>query len=120
MGERIFLWFTDLLIPLLMVGCGWWMWKRPPKEINDWVGYRTTRSKKNAATWRFAHETCGKLWWKMGWLSLIPSIPAAVCSARAEETTMAAATLILCTLQTGLLILSIYLTEKALKKTFDP
>jgi len=29
----------------------------PPKEINDWYGYRTPLSKSSEQAWRLAHNT---------------------------------------------------------------
>ena len=65
-----FWWFMlicDLIIPIVMIIAGRMMWKHCPKSINGIVGYRTNRSMKNMDTWKFAHEYCGKLWWKIGW-----------------------------------------------------
>ena len=46
--------FTGL-IPLVLLFAGWMMQFHPPKKQNVWIGYRTTRSMKNAETWRFAN-----------------------------------------------------------------
>lgn len=67
-------WFwliCDLLIPFVMIVVGRMSWKHCPKNINSLIGYRTTRSMKSMDTWKFAHEYCGKLWWKLGWLIMI-------------------------------------------------
>ena len=74
------LFFTamDLLIPGIMVGIGTRFLKHPPGTINAWYGYRTARSMKNQETWDFAHETCGKLWVRLGKLSFLPALLAAV------------------------------------------
>jgi hypothetical protein len=50
---------------------------------------------KNMDTWNFAHDYCGRLWWKMAWNMLIPSI-----------------------VQCVFLIISIFPTEMALRKKF--
>ena len=74
------LFFTamDLLIPGIMVGIGTRFLKHPPGTINAWYGYRTARSMKNQETWDFAHETCGRLWVRLGKLSFLPALLAAV------------------------------------------
>ena len=62
-----FWWFMlicDMIIPIDMVIVGRVMWKHCPKHINGISGYRTTRLMKNMDTWKFAHDYCGKLWWK--------------------------------------------------------
>lgn len=51
----------DLLIPVVMIVAGRMMWKHPPKNINEVIGYRTGHSMKNMDTWKFAHNYCGKL-----------------------------------------------------------
>ena len=67
------LFICNLLIPVVVIVTGRIMWKHYPKNINGLVGYRTTRSMKNMDTWKFAHDYCGKLWWKIGWVMIIPS-----------------------------------------------
>ncbi|MGN0311672.1 MAG: SdpI family protein, partial [Lachnospiraceae bacterium] len=64
----------DVLMPVFMIIAGRMMWKRPPKTINGTVGYRSSRSMMNMDTWNFAHDYCGRLWWKIGWIMLVPSI----------------------------------------------
>ena len=94
------------------------MWKHCPKHINGIYGYRTTRSMKNMDTWKFAHDYCGKLWWKIGWVMIIPSALIHIPLYHSDKNTIGVAGLILMTIQCILLILSIYPTEKALKIHF--
>lgn len=116
-----FWWFVfccDLIIPILMIISGRMMWKHPPKKINGLLGYRTTRSMKNMDTWKFAHDYCGKIWWKTGWIILLPSIIVHIpfYSSTADEIGMIS--LIVAFIQIIILIGSIYPTERALKNTF--
>ena len=53
MGFFIFMFICNLLIPLLMIICGYFMRRKPPKEINGLIGYRTAMSRKNKDTWDF-------------------------------------------------------------------
>ena len=94
------------------------MWKRPPQEINSLIGYRTSLSKKNMDTWRFAHHHNGKLWWRIGWVILVPSIMIHLPFYGASDEEIGIVGLILTFIQIVLLIGSIFLTEKALKRTF--
>lgn len=64
----------DLLIPVVMIVAGRMMWKPPPKNINEVIGYRTGHSMKNMDTWKFAHNYCGKLWYNIGWIMFFLSI----------------------------------------------
>ena len=113
-----FLFTCDLLIPVLMIGGGRMMWKHCSKSINGIVGYRTTRSMKNIDTWRFAHDYCGRLWWKIGWIMLVPSAVIHFPFYRSSENTLAIVSTVLCTIQCVVLVASIFPTERALKRNF--
>ncbi len=118
-----FWWFmfaVNLLIPAMMIGFGWWMWKHTPAEINSICGYRTKRSMQNTDTWQFAHHYCGRLWWKIGWLTTVPTILVQLPFVRSNINTIAILALFLVTLQMALLVLTLIPTENALKKNFDP
>ena len=70
-------------------------------------------------TWKFAHDYCGKLWWKIGWLMIIPSALVHIPLYHSDENTIGVAGGILVTIQCIILIVSIYPTEKALRKNFN-
>lgn len=114
-------WFTficDMLIPITMIVLGKIMWKRSPQNINAVVGYRTFRSMKNMETWKFAHEFCGRLWWKIGWITLFPSFVISIPFFYASENAIGALCGVLCTVQCTIMIVTVFLTERALKRTF--
>ena len=113
-----FMFFCNLLIPVLMIVCGKMMWKHTPKNINGIIGYRTTRSMKNMDTWKFAHDYCGRLWWKIGWIMLIPSIIVQFPFFNSDDNMIGVVGVILCTIQCVILIISIFPTERALKRNF--
>lgn len=119
MGFWIFMLFTDLLIPLIMIGFGRYFLKSAPKEINSIFGYRTTMSMKNKDTWIFAHHYCGKLWYVSGIISLIITVIALVPVMRETEDTIGTVGGVLCGMQMIPLIGSIIPTERALRRTFD-
>ena len=117
-----FWWFMlicDLIIPIAMVICGRMMWKQCPKHMNSMSGYRTTRSMKNMDTWKFAKDYCGRLWWKIGWVMIIPSALIHIPLYHSDKNTIGFAGVILVTIQCFIMIVSIYPTEKALKKHFN-
>ena len=119
MGYIVFLILCNLLVPALMIGCGWWMWKKPPKTINGFAGYRTSMSMKNADTWNFAQELSGRLMWKTGWIILLPSILVQLPFLRMGEDALAIFACVLSLLQCFAFIPPIAITEKALKRRFD-
>ena len=113
-----FMFICNLMIPLLMILLGRWMWKHCPQSINWALGYRSKRSMRNMDTWKFAHEYCGKLWWKLGWITLIPTIALQIPFYHSNEDVVGSVGSMICTIHVILLIVSIFPTEAALKKTF--
>lgn len=116
-----FWWFMfvfDLLIPALMIISGKMMWKHPPKTINGIIGYRTARSMKNRDTWKYAHDYCGRLWWKIGWVLLLLSVIIHFPFYNRSEDTIGTVGGILCAIQCVCLIIPIFFTERALKRNF--
>ena len=115
-------WFwliCDLLIPFVMIVVGRMSWKHCSKNINSLIGYRTTRSMKSMDTWKFAHEYCGKLWWKLGWLIMILTALMYITLYQSNDNMIGIAGVVLITIQCTVLIISIYPTEKALKEHFN-
>ena len=115
----ICMFICNLLIPATMIITGYFMYKKPPKEINGVIGYRTTMSRKNMDTWKFAHDYCGRLWLKLGIILLVPSIIVQIPFVNSDENTVGILTLIIEGVQLVFLLGSILPVEKALKRTFD-
>lgn len=113
-----FMFFSNLLIPVILIISGRMMWRHCPREINGVLGYRTKRSMQNMDTWKFAHKYCGQLWWKLGWVMLVLSVVMQIPLIHSSEHTLGIAGTIICTVQCVVLIGSIFPTESALKKTF--
>ena len=108
-----------LLMPLMMVGFGLLLMKNPPKKINSYYGYRTRRSVRSQDTWDFAHYYFGKLWLVCGLVSIpISLVPICLVLGKSEQV-ISVAGLIVLGIQTLLLLVTILLTERALKKNFD-
>ena len=116
-----FWWFIfvfDLLIPVLMILSGKTMQNHCPKNINGMIGYRTSRSMKNMDTWKYAHEYCGGLWQKTGWIILILSLLLHFPFYHSSKDVIGVMSGILCAAQCLFLITTVFLTEQALKRTF--
>lgn len=117
-----FWWFMlacNLITPIILITAGRMMWKHCPRKINSIYGYRTGRSMKNMDTWKFAHDYCGRLWWKIGWIMLVPSILIQIPFFHSNKEAIAISGLILLAMQLIVLIASIFPTEAALKKAFN-
>lgn len=116
-----FWWFMlvcGLLTPAVMIAAGYIMRKHCPRTINALIGYRTRRSMRSMDTWRFAHEHCGRTWWRLGWLLLLLSALAMIPWMHSADDAVATAGVILVGAQCVALILSILPTERALKRAF--
>ncbi len=114
----LFMLCSGILIPLTMIIGGRMMWKHCPKEINGFIGYRTKRSMKNKDTWKFAHEYCGKLWWRIGWIVLVPSLVVYIPIYGTTDNRIGIVGGIVMLIQVIVLICSMLPTEIALKRTF--
>ena len=55
-------------LTLLVGGIVFWMY--PPKKINEFYGYRTTRSRKSQEAWDFAQRYSAKLMTVLGLVAL--------------------------------------------------
>ncbi len=116
-----FWWFMlicNILVPLITIIAGWFMWKHTPKKINNVIGYRTNRSMKNEDTWKFAHHFCGKLWWIMGWILFVISVIVLIPFFSSTYDTIGIVVVICVSVQSVILVMSIIPTERALKKNF--
>jgi uncharacterized membrane protein len=107
------------MIPVVMIVVGYMMYKHTPKKINGIYGYRTVRSMKNDDTWKFAHDYCGRLWFKLGFILLIPTIIAMIPFVQGSIEVVGIVTVIVQGVQVLVLIGSIFPVESALKKNFD-
>ena len=59
--------YIDALI-LTVGGAVFWMY--PPKKINEFYGYRTTRSRKSQEAWDFAQKYSAKMMTVLGLVAL--------------------------------------------------
>ena len=74
MGLNILFMICVVLVPIITIITGYKMKTKPPKEINNTVGYRTRRSKASQEAWDFANVYCGKNTFIYGIVSLPVSI----------------------------------------------
>lgn len=108
----------NLLIPVIMLVSGYFMYKHPPK-INRARGFRTTRSMKSEETWLFANTLCGKLWLKVSVPVLFISVIAQLPFIHADKDTFGNLTLIIEMVQIMIMLILVFIVEKKLKANFD-
>ena len=119
MGIWWLLFVCNLLIPIIMILVGYWMWKHCSPNINLMFGYRTTRSMKNTDTWKFANDYVGRLWWKIGWVLIISTVLIQLPFMRSNTNEVGILYLVIIFIQTTIMLLTIIPVENALKKKFN-
>ncbi len=119
MGFWLFCTVSCLLVPAVMLYFGWRFLKKPPKHINSFYGYRTSRSMKNQQTWDFAHQVCGKLWFRWGLVLLPLSLLAMLLVPGKDAEELGLWLMGVTVIQVVVLLGSIVPVERALKKNFD-
>ena len=119
MGFWLYCTAMTLLVPIIMLYFGRRFQKKPPEKINQIYGYRTARSMKNQETWRFAHETCGRLWVRLGAVLLLLSLAAAAMTFGSGVETAGIVSAAVVVVQMVVVIGSIVPVERALKRNFD-
>ena len=63
--------YTYYICPLIFLVVGVVFWMYPPKKINEFYGYRTTRSRKSQEAWDFAQKYSAKMMTVLGLVALI-------------------------------------------------
>jgi len=63
--------FLDALTGVVFLLAGFVMSKFPPKEINSFYGYRSSKSMKSQEAWDFAQEFSSKVMMKAGLFLII-------------------------------------------------
>lgn len=110
--------FFLLLIPLVMAAGGYHL-QHHPTNINLLYGYRTTMSTRNADTWAFAQQHCGKIWFRVGMIMLPLSIAVLLIAMAQSLETGLYIELGALAVQTIVLLACCVPTELALRRTFD-
>jgi len=119
MGFWFFMLAMGLLFPAIMILFGAVFTKTSPKKINYIFGYRTDMSMKNRDTWEFAHKYIGRLWFRFGLLLIPITVIPMLFVIGNTENVVAIVGLIVGFINTIVLIVPIFFTEKALNKAFD-
>ena len=63
--------YTYYINALIMTVGGAVFWACPPRQINGFYGYRTTRSRKSQEAWDFAQKYSAKMMTVLGLVTLI-------------------------------------------------
>lgn len=119
MGFWLYCTVMCLLVPALMLYFGWRFLNKPPKNINSIYGYRTSRSMKNQQTWDFAHQVCGKLWFRVGAVMLPLSLLAMLPALGRDVEAVGTWCIPVVGVQLVVMVATIFPVEKALKRKFD-
>lgn len=105
----IFLSACSLLVPLSMIILGYTWKDKPPKDRQGSSGYRTTMSRMNDETWRYAHRCWGWINFVLGIILVILSIFILILTK--DDTNFEMISVYLVFLQLGIMVLTIIPTE---------
>ena len=108
---------TVLWMPIMMYFCGYLLKHCADREINDWIGYRSKRSRQSREAWEFANNYAGGLWIRWSGFLLLGTavfVTALYFLGADAEIWASIVTLI----QVAGMILTIPVVERALKKRF--
>ena len=119
MGFWLYCTAMCLLVPAVMLYFGWRFLNRPPQKIKALYGYRTSRSMKNQQTWDYAHQVCGKLWFRAGAVMLPLSLLAMLSGLGKDTQALGIWLMGVVLVQVVVMIATIFPVEKALKRKFD-
>ena len=119
MGFWIYMLIMNLLIPMTMIGFGLLFVKKAPHDINYLFGYRTEMSMKTRDTWDFAHQYIGRLWLLIGLVLLPVSVVPPLFTLGRGEDTIGTVGAVVVLVQIAALMIPIFPTESALRRTFD-
>ena len=107
-----------LIIPVLIIGIGIAWYKYPPREIDQYSGYRTKRAMKSEEAWVFAQ----KYWGKLSMLLDIPLFLTVIVFYMINKSVAQSSDMIFLMflgIQLLLVILPVPFVEYALKNKFD-
>lgn len=119
MSDLTLLFLANLIVPLMMILAGLFMWKSCPETINRMMGYRTKWSMKSIETWKFAHENCGKRWTLIGVILIVVAAVVQLIIISKTGLDLEMLVMIFTFSELGVMLLSIIPTEIALRKTFN-
>lgn len=109
---------SNLLMPGIMIGAGFRMWKHCPKKINSWIGFRTKRSMQSMEAWKYAHTYCGKRWVGLGLFLILPSVLVMLPFYGGDEDLIGGVGVAVIAAQMLFLFLPVFLMELVLEKKF--
>ena len=119
MGFWIYMLLMSLLMPATLLLFGFYFKSRAPKSINAVFGYRTARSMRSVAAWKFAHRYCGRIWIAFGF-ALLPISLCAMLAVMGKGKGLIGGVGAAClALPIVFMVIAVVLTERALKRVFD-
>lgn len=119
MGFWWFMLSIVALCPLIMIIFGAIFKIHTPKAINSFFGYRTKLSMQNSETWEFAHRYFGRLWLLFGIPLLFFSMLGMLILLGKSTEFIGALGIALAFFGFLVMLVPVFLTEKALRRNFD-
>ncbi len=112
--EKVYL-VLLIFIPAIVLFLGWGLYKFPPKEIEQYYGYRTKRARSSKEAWIFAQQYSGRLYIIIGILMLILAV---ITYMLLKRQLTEGIFMLLLILETVAIFIPVPIVERALKSKF--
>lgn len=119
MAFWLFMLTCAVITPVVMVFCGALYLRHPPRTPNAFYGYRTARSMHSTESWEFAQQHFGRLSLIYGAVSLPVCALPLLLVRHMGNTAVAVVGLCAAFFALGILLVSVFRTEAALRREFD-
>lgn len=107
------------ILSLVIMGFGYLLYKYPPKRINYVMGYRSKNSMSSQEKWDFANIYSGKVIVKTQLIPIAILWITAYFIRNLDKDMIGKISILMAGLQISVIFVSIFLTERALKKEFE-
>ena len=109
----------DLLLPLLMIGAGYFLGKFPPEDKTTFFAYKSKRSIINDKTFEYGNKLLGNMWFILGAIALPFSIFSMIVYKNEEMKVIGIAAGVIIGIEAFLMLLCLLIVEVSLRHKFD-
>lgn len=116
----LFMLIIDMITPAVLFMISMYFIGGEPKKINSFIGFRTKLSVKNADTWRFANNSCGKLFLKISLISSPFAVILPILANLIGDTAVTVCGIAILLVEASLMLYSVKAVDKRLNENFNP
>lgn len=110
--------FIMQIVPILLIIAGTYMVSHITTRKTAKIGYRSVRAFQSEESWQYAQKECGKLWKKLGWITLVISLLVGLLLLKIPVDLQGIFTIVVMFLQMGILLYTNRTIENRLKEHY--